>query len=100
MNKFFEIEGVANFTTRYEDSEFGIEAIQIDLKRQVKEKKLIEVLEAAVEATEKALIVVASTNIFASIFVTGLLQYLWALINVLQMITHLTLFSAMLPINA
>ena len=33
MNKFFEIEGVANFKTRYEDSEFGIEAIQIDLKR-------------------------------------------------------------------
>ena len=57
-------------------------------------------LEAAVEATEKALIVVASTNLFASIFVTGLLQYLWALINVLQMITHSTLFSAMLPINA
>ena len=41
-----------------------------------------------------------SMNIFFSIFMIQLLQYLWGLINTLQMIVIIVLFNVQFPLNA
>ena len=39
------------------------------------------------------------TNFFLSIFMISMLQYMWGLINTLQMIVMTVLFSLNMPLN-
>ena len=58
----------------------------------------------AIESVEGAaggfLSVFMGTNFFLSFFMIGVLQFLWGLINTLQMIMFTVLFSCNFPLNA
>lgn len=63
--------------------------------------QLTEAQEAAIQAAETAaggfLKVFLGTNLFVSIFLIGVLQYLWGLINTLQMIVLTVLLNVIMP---
>ena len=61
---------------------------------------MIALLEGMVETTEKGLIGFFASNIIISIFAASFLQFLWGLINTLQIIMLTTLFDLQIPINA
>ena len=65
------------------------------------EPQLTEAQEAAIKAAETAsggfLKVFLGTNLFVSIFLIGVLQYLWGLINTLQMIVLTVLLNVIMP---
>lgn len=50
--------------------------------------------------TEAALQAFFSANIFVSIFSASMLQYLWSLINTLQIVVLTVLFKLPIPLNA
>ena len=66
--------------------------------------QLTEAQEAAIQVAETAaggfLKVFLGTNFFVSIFLIGVLQYLWGLINTLQMIVLTVLLNVIMPQNS
>lgn len=61
---------------------------------------MLEVAELAVNVIENAILGFFGANIFFSFFSAQLLQYLWALINALQILVMTILFDLSVPINA
>ena len=55
---------------------------------------------AITQGTENALKAFFGANLFVSFFSAGLLQYLWGLINTLQMIMLTVFFKVDIPVNA
>ena len=55
---------------------------------------------ALTEGIESALKSFLTANLFVSVFTAGMLQYLWSLINTLQIIVLTVLFVLDIPINA
>ena len=55
---------------------------------------------AITQGTENALKAFFGANLFVSFFSAGLLQYLWGLINTLQMIMLTVFFKLNIPVNA
>ena len=66
--------------------------------RQVSAEQLA-MIESVGDASSGFLSVFMSTNVFLSIFMIQLLQYLWGLINTLQMIVIIVLFNVQFPLN-
>ena len=72
--KLFELDGAKNFTIWYDSEELEEQdAIKLKLARQVKDPAMIDALQTAVETAETAIVVLMTTNLFSSVFITGLL---------------------------
>lgn len=71
---------------------------ETETPRQIstEEKQMIENVG---KATNRFLQVFMSTNIFLSVFMFSLLQFLWGIVNTLQVIMLTLLFSVSFPIN-
>ena len=61
---------------------------------------MMDLISALTEGIESALKSFLTANLFVSVFTAGMLQYLWSLINTLQIIVLTVLFMLDIPINA
>lgn len=59
-----------------------------------------EVLETWMQSLESLFMTVSFSNMFLSILFAGVLQFLWGLINTVQMVMVTALFSILIPQNA
>ena len=66
----------------------------------VEDKGLIETIQAITEGTEDFLTGFFGANIFASLFTGGLLQFIWGMVNTLQIVVLTALFQVKIPLNA
>ena len=57
-------------------------------------------IESVTSTAENALMVYFSSNAFISLFAAQFLQYLWGMINALQVIVFTALFNINVPENA
>ena len=58
----------------------------------MEDKGLIETIQAITEGTEDFLTGFFGANIFASLFTGGLLQFIWGMVNTLQIVVLTALF--------
>ena len=61
---------------------------------------MVDSVLALTQSAESAFKAFLTANIFVSIFSAGMLQYLWSLINTLQIVVLTVLFALDIPVNA
>lgn len=62
-------------------------------------QNMVEILETTVQSSEQAFLIISGCNILTSFIFAYLLQYLWGMINTLQLMMMTALFSIQPPIN-
>lgn len=75
--------------------------LEIEVRIQpIRDTSQIEYLKGAADVAENALLVFFSSNMLVSIFLAGILQFLWSVINTLQIMMLVQLFLIQIPENA
>ncbi len=66
----------------------------------IQDQGMVDSVLALTQSAEQAFKAFLTANIFVSIFSAGMLQYLWSLINTLQIVVLTVLFALEIPVNA
>ena len=72
----------------------------MNLRQQIGSSETKELLETTITVIKDSVAVAATSSLVMSFFLSGVLQFLWSLINGLQVIVLSILFSVMFPANA
>ena len=85
-----------NYTTEYDGMQS--KAFRIKVPPQMS-SEMLEVMETAVEASKMVMVIFSGSCIITSFVFASLLQYLWGMINTMQLMMATALFSVILPTN-